>query len=98
MLWRGYVRTQLSGWWPNATLRLLWRSGVKWVYPAERDWHGCERCHAAIQTDDRAALLDRASLIPVPRTVPERYARQYLDRARRLHQEFWESRAGPRLA
>ena len=37
-------------------------------------------------------LVDRASLIPVPRTVPERYARQYLDRARRLHEEFWRAR------
>jgi hypothetical protein len=26
--------------------------------------------------------------------VPERYARQYLDRARRLHEEFWETRGG----
>jgi hypothetical protein len=68
---------------------------VKWVYPAHRDWHACGKCHAAIQADDREALVDRASLIPVPRTVPERYARQYLDRARRLHEEFWETRAGP---
>jgi hypothetical protein len=68
---------------------------VKWVYPAQRDWLACSKCHAAIQADDRAALLDRVALIPVPQTVPERYARQYLDRARRLHEEFWETRAGP---
>jgi hypothetical protein len=68
---------------------------VRWVYPARRDWQACAKCHAAIQADDREALLDRASQIPVPRTVPERYARHYLDRARRLHEEFWETRAGP---
>jgi hypothetical protein len=47
---------------------------VKWVYPADRDWLACEKCHAAIQADDREALLDRASQIPVPRPLPERYA------------------------
>ena len=51
--------------------------------------------HAAIEADDREALLDRASLIPVPRTVPDRYAPQFLERARRLHLEFWETRSGP---
>jgi hypothetical protein len=68
---------------------------VRWVYPAGRDWIACGKCHAAILADDREALLDRASLIPVPRTVSDRYARHYLDRARRLHEEFWEARAGP---
>jgi hypothetical protein len=68
---------------------------VKWVQPAERDWVACEKCHAAIEADDREALLDRASLIPVPRTVPERYSDKFLDRARRLHVEFWETRSGP---
>jgi hypothetical protein len=52
-------------------------------------------CHAAIEADDREALLDSASLIPVPRTVPERFAPKFLERARRLHVEFWESRSGP---
>ena len=68
---------------------------VKWRYPAERDWLACEECHAAIQADDREALLDRASLIPVPRTLPDRYAPKILERAKRLHHEFWETRAGP---
>jgi hypothetical protein len=68
---------------------------VKWVYPAEREWNACQKCHAAIQAGDREALLDRASLIPVPRTVSDRYAPHFLERARRLHEEFWEARAGP---
>ena len=68
---------------------------VKWRYPAERDWLACERCHAAIQADDREALLDRASLIPVPRTLPDRYAPKILERAKQLHHEFWETRTGP---
>jgi hypothetical protein len=51
--------------------------------------------HTAIEADDREALLDRASQIPVPRTLPERYAGKFLERARRLHVEFWETRAGP---
>jgi hypothetical protein len=68
---------------------------VKWVHPAGRDWLACNKCHAAIQADDREALLDRASLFPVPRTLPERYSDKFLERARRLHVEFWETRSGP---
>jgi hypothetical protein len=68
---------------------------VRWIHPAEREWAACDRCHAAIAADDREALLDRASLIPVPRTLPDRYAPQHLERARRLHVEFWTTRAGP---
>jgi hypothetical protein len=67
---------------------------VRWSYPAEREWLACEKCHRAIAADDREALLDRATLIPVPRTLPERYAPKYLERARRLHHEFWETRSG----
>jgi hypothetical protein len=67
---------------------------VRWVYPAERDWLACEKCHTAIEADDREALLDRASQIPVPRTLSDRYARKFLERARRLHFEFWETRSG----
>jgi hypothetical protein len=26
---------------------------VRWIYPAERDWAACEKCHAAIEADDR---------------------------------------------
>jgi hypothetical protein len=68
---------------------------VRWVYPGQRDWHACAKCHTAIEADDREALLDRASLIPVPRTLPDRYAPKFLERARRLHDDFWETRAGP---
>jgi hypothetical protein len=30
-----------------------------------------------------------------PRTLPERYADKFLERARRLHYEFWDTRWGP---
>jgi hypothetical protein len=69
--------------------------GSAWTYPAERDWSACEKCHAAIEVDDREALLDRASLIPVPRTLPDRYAPLHLERARRQHVQFSETRSGP---
>ena len=68
---------------------------VRWIYPAERDWSACEKCHVAIEVDDREALLDRASLIPVPRTLPDRYVPEVLARARRLHVDFWQTRSGP---
>jgi hypothetical protein len=76
-------------------LRLLRLADGQVGSPAERDWLACAKCHAAIEADDREALLDRASLIPVPRTVPERFAPKFLERARRLHLEFWETRSGP---
>jgi len=68
---------------------------ARWIYPADREWVACDACHAAIQADDRESLVDRASLIPIPRTVPDRYARHHLERARRIHEEFWETRTGP---
>ncbi len=68
---------------------------VRWIYPAERDWLACEKCHVEIQRDDREALLGRAALTPIPRTLPERYGARFLEQARRLHFEFWETRAGP---
>ena len=69
---------------------------VKWRHrAAERDWLACAKCHAAIEADDREALLDRANLIPVPRTLPDRYAPKFLERARRLHHECWQTRSGP---
>jgi hypothetical protein len=61
---------------------------VRWIHPAECDWLACDKCHAAIQADDRQALLDRASQIPVLRTVPDRYAGKFLERAPRLHVDF----------
>jgi hypothetical protein len=68
---------------------------VKWRYPAERDWFACAKCHAAIQRDDREALLGRVMQQPVPRSLPDRYAPQFRQRARALHEEFWTTRSGP---
>jgi hypothetical protein len=68
---------------------------VKWRYPAERDWLACEKCRAAIQRDDREALLGRVMQQPVPGTLPDRYAPQFREQARKLHEEFWATRSGP---
>jgi hypothetical protein len=68
---------------------------ARWRYPArERHWTACEKCRAAIEADDREALLERSLLMPVPRTVPDRYAARFREQARELHEEFWLSRAG----
>jgi hypothetical protein len=53
----------------------------------------CDDCRDAIESDDREALLNRAVLIPVPRTLPDRYAPRFRERAKQLHLEFWEQRA-----
>jgi hypothetical protein len=68
---------------------------ARWVYPAQegRGWQACERCHRAIEADDREALLKRVLLMPVPRTLPDRYAPRFRQRARELHEEFWLRRA-----
>jgi hypothetical protein len=64
----------------------------RWHYrTTARDWRACERCHGAIQRDDREALLDRVLLAPVPRTVPDRYAPRFRRQARKLHEEFWST-------
>ena len=70
---------------------------ARWHYPAleGHGWRACERCHKAIQADDREALLDRVVLMPVPRTLPDRYAPRFRQRARELHEAFWLNRAGP---
>ena len=69
---------------------------ARWRYAAEgRDWRACERCHGAIEADDREALLDRVMAQPVPRTVPDRYARRFQERAKELHESFWAARGGP---
>jgi hypothetical protein len=68
----------------------------RWSYPVRGGTRSaCEECRRAIEADDRAGLLDRALLIPVPRTVPDRYAPRFRREARRLHVEFWELREGP---
>jgi hypothetical protein len=67
----------------------------RWRYPTQaRDWAACEKCRKAIEADDRQALLERALLMPLPRTVPDRYAPQFREQARTLHDEFWTSRSG----
>lgn len=68
----------------------------RWRYPStSRDWLACDKCHAAIQADDREALLGRVMLAPVPRTLPDRYAPRFRARARELHEQFWLARPGP---
>jgi hypothetical protein len=69
---------------------------ARWRYPAaSRHWLACEKCHAAIQADDREALLDRVMLAPVPRSLSDRYAPRFRDQARELHEQFWSMRPGP---
>jgi hypothetical protein len=55
----------------------------------------CGKCHAAIQRDDREELLGRVMLAPVSRTLPDRYAPRFRQRARELHERFWQTRSGP---
>jgi hypothetical protein len=54
----------------------------------------CDECRAAIEADDREGLLKRSLLIPVPRTLPDRYAPRFRERAKQLHVEFWKQRTG----
>jgi hypothetical protein len=68
---------------------------ARWRYPArDRDWQACERCHGAIQAGDREALLTRGLRMPVPRSVPDRYAPQFHERTRGLNKAFWSGRRG----
>jgi hypothetical protein len=48
-----------------------------------------------IEADDREALFKRSLLIPVPRTLSDRYAPRFRERAKQLHLEFWALRDGP---
>jgi hypothetical protein len=67
----------------------------RWSYPVrDGSRSACDECREAIEADDREGLLDRALLIPVPRTVADRYAPRFRREARRLHVEFWELRQG----
>jgi hypothetical protein len=68
----------------------------RWRYPVgEESRLACEKCHGAIQREDREELLGRVMLAPVPRTLPDRYAPRFRQRARELHEEFWQTRSGP---
>jgi hypothetical protein len=67
----------------------------RWSYPIQGGTRrACEDCRAAIEADDREGLLNRALLIPLPRTVPDRYAPRFRETAKRLHADFWELREG----
>jgi hypothetical protein len=68
----------------------------RWAYPVKGGTTraACDQCRSAIEADDREALLERAALIPLPRTVADRYAARFRETAKRLHIEFWEARAG----
>jgi hypothetical protein len=67
----------------------------RWSYPIEGGTRrACDECRLAIEADDREGLLSRSLLMPLPRTVPDRYAPRFRAAARRLHLEFWELREG----
>jgi hypothetical protein len=68
----------------------------RWAYPVKggKSRAACDECRTAIERDDREALLERAALIPLPRTVTHRYAPRFRGVAKQLHTEFWEARAG----
>lgn len=67
----------------------------RWSYPIQGgSRRACDDCRQAIESDDREALLKRALLIPIPRTLSDRYAPRFREQAKRLHVEFWELRAG----
>ena len=67
----------------------------RWSYPIEGGSRkACNECRQAIEADDREALLQRSLLIPIPRTLPDRYAPRFREQAKRLHVEFWELRDG----
>ena len=69
---------------------------VRWRYTAgDRDWLACEKCRAVIEAHDRQGLLERVLLKPLPQTVSERYAPRHEQKARELHEQFWETREGP---
>jgi len=67
----------------------------RWSYPINGGARkACDGCRHAIETDDRETLLKRALLIPVPRTLSDRYAPRFREQAMRLHAEFWQLRNG----
>jgi hypothetical protein len=67
----------------------------RWSYPVgSGSRRACDDCRQAIEANDREALLKRALLIPIPRTVPDRYGPRFRERARQLHVEFWKQRPG----
>ncbi len=67
-----------------------------WTYPVRggKSRAACDECRTAIEAGNREALLERALLMPLPRTVAERYASRFHAEAKRLHLEFWQRRDG----
>jgi hypothetical protein len=69
---------------------------ARWRYPTDdQGWLACDKCRAAIEADDREALLERVMLAPTPRSVSDRLASPFRVRARQLHEDFWSLRRGP---
>jgi hypothetical protein len=67
----------------------------RWSYPIQGGTRrACDDCRQAIEADDREGLLSRSLLMPLPRTVPDRYAPRFRAAAKRLHLEFWALREG----
>jgi len=67
----------------------------RWSYPIQGGARrACDDCRTAIEADDREGLLKRSLLIPLPRTLSDRYAPRFREQAKRLHAEFWELRDG----
>jgi anti-anti-sigma factor len=81
---------------PAVTCEFCRSPRARWRYPAaSRDWLACDKCHAAIQADDREALLGRVMSAPIPRSLSDRYAPRFRNQARDLHEQFWSTRPGP---
>jgi hypothetical protein len=54
----------------------------RWSYPIRGgERRACDECHQVIEARDRERLLKRSLLIPVPRTLPDRYAPRFRERA-----------------
>jgi hypothetical protein len=62
---------------------------ARWRYPTrDRDWQACERCHKAIEANEREALLERVRRKPVPRTVSDRHTERFQLAAERKLEAF----------
>lgn len=74
---------------------------VRWAHPAKRDWLACVKCHVAIRPTTGKPFSTAPRRFQSPGPFPTATAGKFLERARRLHHEFWETRAGsasPRVA
>ena len=71
------------------------RSSAGGIRPPERDLLACEKCATAIEADDHETLLERVLSAPSPEASRDRYAPQYRQRVRELHDAFWTRPRGP---